>query len=245
LLTTGLPCPNHFNGQLSACPESFPVATFAVWQCALFGAGAAVFLVLVSLAVSQPRSSISDPSPGSAFSLNRGTFPRERSGSPGLRKARAVQPRARDRRAGYGYIGGCSTVGRLPRRTRRSGEGSQGLPDPHSAQCDHSHPTSREAKVPARPSGFHSRCFVARRRSWWAAGCDTCPGDTVRLVDSYRWCSACARNVKPARGRFDLLFSVTTIACFIALGELLGALIGPFPWHRRSEAYSLSGLGSP
>jgi hypothetical protein len=83
--------------------------------------------------------------------------------------------------------------------------------------------------VPARPSGFPSRCLSARRRSWWAAGCDTCPGDTVRLVDSYRWCSACARNVKPARGRFDLLFSVTTIACFIALGELLGALIGPFP----------------
>ena len=58
LLTTGLPCPNHFNGQLSACPESFPVASFAIWQCALLGAGAAVVLVLVSLAVPQPHSSI-------------------------------------------------------------------------------------------------------------------------------------------------------------------------------------------
>ena len=57
LLTTGLPCPNHFNGQLSACPEFFPVATFAVWQCVLFGAGAAVVLVLVALAVPQLRSS--------------------------------------------------------------------------------------------------------------------------------------------------------------------------------------------
>ena len=33
------------------------MATFAVWQCALFGAGAAVVLVLVSLAVARPRSS--------------------------------------------------------------------------------------------------------------------------------------------------------------------------------------------
>jgi hypothetical protein len=57
LLTTGLPCPNHFNGALSACPEYFPVATFAVWQCAVFGAGAAVVLVLLSLGIPPLRSS--------------------------------------------------------------------------------------------------------------------------------------------------------------------------------------------
>jgi len=55
LLTKGLPCPNHFNGALSDCPQSFPVATFATWQCILLGAGAAVVVLLLSLAVTRLR----------------------------------------------------------------------------------------------------------------------------------------------------------------------------------------------
>jgi hypothetical protein len=53
LLTTGGLCGNHGNGALSVCPQFYPVATFAVWQCALFGAAAAVVVLFLSLAVSR------------------------------------------------------------------------------------------------------------------------------------------------------------------------------------------------
>jgi hypothetical protein len=53
LLTKGGLCANHGNGALSVCPQFYPVATFAVWQCALFGAAAAVVVLLLSLALTR------------------------------------------------------------------------------------------------------------------------------------------------------------------------------------------------
>ena len=53
LVTKGSPCPNHFNGALSSICPQFPVATFALWQCALFGAGAEAVVLLLSLAVAR------------------------------------------------------------------------------------------------------------------------------------------------------------------------------------------------
>jgi hypothetical protein len=44
---------NHGNGALSVCPQFYPVATFAVWQCALFGAAAALVVLLLSLALTR------------------------------------------------------------------------------------------------------------------------------------------------------------------------------------------------
>lgn len=46
-------CANHGNGALSACPQFYPVATFAPLLCAIFGAAAALVVLLLSLAVAR------------------------------------------------------------------------------------------------------------------------------------------------------------------------------------------------
>ena len=55
-LTPGSPCGTPPPGVLSGCPEIFAMPTFAAWECALFGAGAAVVLVLVAEGVTRLRS---------------------------------------------------------------------------------------------------------------------------------------------------------------------------------------------
>jgi hypothetical protein len=53
LLTKDGLCANHGNGALSVCPQFYPVANFAVWQCVLFGAAAAVVVLLLALALTR------------------------------------------------------------------------------------------------------------------------------------------------------------------------------------------------
>jgi hypothetical protein len=52
-LTTGSSCPAPPPGVFSGCREYFPAPTFAVWLCALFGAGAAVIVLLVPVATAR------------------------------------------------------------------------------------------------------------------------------------------------------------------------------------------------
>lgn len=54
-LTPGSPCGTPHPGVLSACPQILAMPTFAAWECTLFGAGAAVILVLVAEAVARRR----------------------------------------------------------------------------------------------------------------------------------------------------------------------------------------------